>query len=341
MAAYVDNPNEPNVDGQLNIEAAVQAVYPTCRVVWSSTTTRDDNYAYIVQTPANQFFLAVRGSLPFEDDGHAVIDWGVIANWLIEDFGVYRQEKWPYVGAGEAYVAHGTMTGFTNIQTATNFFGNTGQAALDFLKQNAVANGYPVYITGHSLGGNMANVYASFFAQECPTAQASVFSFAAPAAGNQDFVDDLQAKYGPGQAYHYEMQYDIIPRFPVVAGIESLKEMFSPECLATSISRLGLTLADTLQGVADTLKGDADIHLIDPYVATSISPGEYPLAPQYQNNTLDAWFGQAGYQHTCSHYASLFLQDPTAINDIIAALAPRISQARAVYTVESPVPAAS
>lgn len=333
MAAYVDNPNDPNVNGQLNIEAAVQAVYPTCKVVWSSTNTYDDNYAYIVQTPANQFFLAIRGSLPFEDDGHTVIDWGIIANWLIEDFGVYRQEKWPYVTSGKAYVAHGTMTGFTNIQTATNFFGNTGQAALDFLKQNAVAQGYPVYITGHSLGGNMANVYASYFAQECPTAEASVFSFAAPAAGNQAFVDDLQGKYGPGKAYHYEMQYDIIPRFPVVAGIESLKQMFNAECLATSISRLGVTLADTLQGVADTLKGDADIHLIDPYVPTTINNGTYPLAPQYQSNTFDAWFGQAGYQHTCSHYASLFLQDPTAINDIIAALAPQITKAKAVYTV--------
>ncbi|GAB3839029.1 lipase family protein [Hymenobacter jeollabukensis] len=334
MIAYVDNPNEPNAGGQLNIEAAVQSIFPTCKVVWSSTNTYDDNYAYIVQSPDNEFFLAVRGSLPFVVDGHTVIDWGIIANWLLEDFRVYTQSQWPYVSSGEAYVASGTMDAFNNISSATNYFGNTGQSALQYLQDNAVANNYPVYITGHSLGGNVANVYASYFAQQCPTADASVFSFAAPAAGNQDFVTDLQSKYPAGKAYHYEMNNDIIPRFPVVAAVESLENMFQPSPLATAISHLDVTLADLLQGVADTLKYDADIDLIDPYVSTAVTYAPYPLAAAWTDNTFDDWFAQASYQHTASHYASIFWQNTDAI---VAALAPRITKAKAVY---APVPAA-
>jgi triacylglycerol lipase len=338
MLAYVDNPNDTNSGGQLNIEAAVQSIFPTCQVVWSSTNTYDDNYAYIVQAPGPNYecFLTVRGSLPFEANGQVVIDWATIANWLLEDFDIYTQGAWVYADSDNAYIASGSLKAFTNIQTATNFIGGTGQDAYSYLVANAVGKGYPVYITGHSLGGNIANVYASYFAQQLAGAGLSnannfLFTFAAPAAGNQDFAADLDGKFPAGQAYHYQLDNDIIPRFPVVSDVEELESMFQPAPLASAISWLDVTLADTIQGVVDTIKGDIDIDLIDAYVQTAVTIAPHALAASWTSNTFSDWFLQALYQHQVSGYLGIFWNNAGAA---VAAAAPQITKASSVHTVQ-------
>ena len=157
-AAYTDNPDQ-QTNGEYNIETAVAAIhtnyYPLCKVVWSSDQTADGNYAYIAVTPKNEYFLAIRGSLPFEVNGQFVYSWPIFYNWFEEDFNVFNQKKWQYSSTDGAYISDGSCTAFSNLLGATDIMGS-GQTAAAYLMMNAVLVGHPVYITGHSLG-----VYAS------------------------------------------------------------------------------------------------------------------------------------------------------------------------------------
>ncbi|MBO2007917.1 lipase family protein [Hymenobacter negativus] len=336
FAAYTDNPDQkdPNNLGVYNIQTAVwnfqTSYYPKCEVVWSSNQTADDNYAYIARTPDNQFFLAVRGSLPFEVNGSIVLNWGVIANWLLEDFDVYSQAPWPYA-AGAAYVASGTMTAFSNLLTAEDIMGS-GLTAYDYLKQNAVAQGHPVYITGHSLGGNIANTYASYFAYQLKADGLSnsnnyLYTFAAPAAGNKDFAADLDSKFPTNRSFHYEIDNDIIPKFPVQSRINGVSDMFSPNPEAAHIylADTFINLQELLEGVAITIAAS----VTSPYAPQStITTMPYPLTDEYLSNTFSDWFNQASYQHTCIHYLFMFIINA---DDIVAKLAPRMTKAKSMH----------
>jgi hypothetical protein len=336
FASYTDNPDEkdPNNPAVYNIQTAVwnfqTNYYPKCEVVWSANLTSDDNYAYIARTPTNEFFLAVRGSLPFEVSGSIVINWGVIANWLLEDCDVYSQAPWPYA-AGAARVASGTMTAFRNLLTATDIMGS-GLTAYDYLKQNAVKQGHPVYITGHSLGGNIANSYASYFAYQLEADGLSnsnnyLYSFAAPAAGNQDFAADLDRKFPTTRSFHYEIDNDIIPKFPVQARIDGVANMFSPSPEAANIHLADtfINLKELLEGVAITIAAA----VASPYAAQgTITSMPYPFNDDYVSNTFGDWFNQASYQHTCIHYLFMFIINA---DDIIAKLAPRMTKVKSMH----------
>jgi hypothetical protein len=315
LCAYVDDPDQ-QTGGKYNIEAAVQMFYPDYKVVWSAQQTPDYNYAYIVRTPENRFFLAIRGSLPFEVDGHPVVDWGVLYNWFREDFNVFGQVPWPYgLNGGSPSVANGAWDAFTQLQGAVDVMGSN-TTAYTFLKRNAVTKGYPVYITGHSLGGNMADTYASYFADQLAGDNLSngnnyLFTFAAPAAGNADFVTDLQAKFPPGRSCHYEIDNDIIPKFPVVNSVYyTVSALYSPSPQAEDVSI-------TVHGVTVTLSNGivtiavAIAVAVGPsaYVQTPVSAASHALSPEYQANTFSDWFYQAAYQHAVSHYVGIFSEN--------------------------------
>jgi hypothetical protein len=311
LCAYVDDPDQ-QTGGKYNIETAVQMVYPDYKVVWSAQQTPDYNYAYIVQTPENRFFLAIRGSLPFEVDGHPVIDWAVIYNWFKEDFNVFGQMQWPYsLNGGSPSVANGAWDAFTQLQGAVDVMGSN-TTAYTFLKQNAVTKGYPVYITGHSLGGNMADTYASYFAYQLAGDNLSngnnyLFTFAAPAAGTADFVTDLQAKFPPGRSYHYEIDNDIIPKFPVSNSIYwTVSALYNPspqaEDISVTVYGLEVTLSEAIAGMALVLSAWA-------YAQTPVSAASHTLSPKYQANTFSDWFYQAAYQHAVSHYVGIFSEN--------------------------------
>lgn len=340
-AAYTDNPDQ-QTNGVYNIETAVAAIhtnyYPLCKVVWSSNQTADGNYAYIAVTPSNEYFLAIRGSLPFEVNGQFVFSWPIFYNWFKEDFNVFEQKPWQYCSGGS--VSEGSCTAFSNLEGAIDIMGSK-QSAYTYLLNNAVHKGYPVYITGHSLGGNIAATYASYFMEQIQSGSLNgknenyLYTFAGPAAGNQAFVTDLQAKYPGDKAYHYAIEYDIIPQFPVVSNIaEMVAWQYSPSPLATAISGTFLditgTLNEALLAMSAAIEASYWIEDSSAYTQSDLVSLPYSLASSYQANTLEDWLQQAAFQHTAIHYLFAFIFGDDA-QTIASRLTPRMTKSPTAY----------
>jgi len=103
---------------------------------------------------------------------------------LYEDLILGRQESMPYSRLGNAKVAAGIIDIIQDIGLST-YGGRT-------LKQ--VLNNLPiktkVYMTGHSLGGSLATVYAAKIAcSNSVDLDIIPFTFGAPTAGNDSFAD--------------------------------------------------------------------------------------------------------------------------------------------------------
>ncbi|GAA3954939.1 hypothetical protein GO495_28420 [Chitinophaga oryziterrae] len=282
----------------------IDTLLPGWSIVWDGIQTSDGNYAFIATDPSEEYYaLAVRGSLPPFD----VFDnWDAFANWVLEDLDVITQVSWPYLasGNGSALISQGAYTSFDNVLNMQDQLGS-GQLIFDYLKNNAVIPGKQIIITGHSLGGNIANVYASYFvtsiAQENYTSDnISLFTFAAPAAGNSDFATDLDNKIST--AWHYENANDIVPKFPASFSVLLTAFLFDPAPSASEITVNYQGYTISLREAFILLSG---VFYFYGYQQPSLNYTVFPnaLDENYQSNTLEDWFDQAGAQHALSNYA--------------------------------------
>jgi len=294
LLSSITNSSNPSQD--------MDTLLPGWTIVWNGRETFDGNYAFIAADPSyTQYALAIRGSLPPND----IFDnWYEFTNWILEDLDVLTRVNWPYVTSGEALISKGTFTAFTNVQNMKDTTGAMG-SIFDYLKVNAVLANKKIIITGHSLGGNIANVYASYFIsallQEGYSADTHLYTFAAPAAGNSNFATDLDNKLS--NAWHYENRYDIVPKFPVSTSILEVASLFLPEPLAAEIMVTHDGHDFTLKEAITLLAG---IFYLYDYKQQSNNYTVFSneLDNQYENNTIKDWLCQAGYQHAISNYAN-------------------------------------
>jgi len=91
----------------------------------------------------------------------------------------------------------------------------------------------PIYVTGHSKGGPMANLAAARLAVALPTATVIVGTFAGARAGDATFAAAYDARVVHSARYEY--QDDIVPHLPPS---DAFRAMFS------NIPRIGPTIAN-------------------------------------------------------------------------------------------------
>lgn len=313
-----NTPNTSNSNQVANAKAAVQlcsitfatnpvkdigTLMPGWKIVWNGTQTLDANYAFIaVDATGNNYALAIRGSVP---PNSIFDDWDLFANWVLEDLDVVTQASWPYASTPQARVSTGSYIAFTNMLDMTDSLGS-GLSISDYLLANTVGSGKQLLIAGHSLGGNMANVFASYYVQTLiqqgkSSDNVSLFTFAAPAAGNSDFATDLDTKLS--SAWHYENGNDLVPKFPVFDGIVVTSLLYIPQPSASEITTdynghtVSLREAFLLLAGAFLLYGYQQPKNNYTVFATE-------LYPEYEQNTVGDWFSQAGAQHALSNYAT-------------------------------------
>lgn len=281
----------------------ISTYLPGWKVVWNGTQTNDGNYAFIAVDPTGETYgLAIRGSLNPEE---IFKNWDAFANWILEDLDVITRVNWPYASTPNALIATGTNTAFTNVQTMQDSLGS-GLSNTDYLINNVIKAGKQLIITGHSLGANIANVYASYFVttvtqQQLSTSNISLYTFAAPAAGNADFAKDLDTKLPA--AWHYQNSNDIIPNFPVSQTIIKTAFLYqpSPDASAITVSYKGHTVS--LREGFILLAG---VFLYYGYQqqANNYTTFYTDLDPSYLQNTATDWFSQAGAQHHLNNYGA-------------------------------------
>jgi lipase (class 3) len=290
-----------------NPSSSVPANLPGWTVVWNGQETSDGNYAYIALDPTSQYYvLAIRGSLPVLD---AFKSWDDFANWFLEDFDIITRADWPYSNTSGALISNGMNTAFDNLINMADTMGS-GLNVTNYLVQHAANANLSITITGHSLGGAMANVYGSYFnwylndiGYGNSNSDNYIFTFAAPGAGNGIFATDLDSKFAGNQSWHYDIDNDIIPKLPVFLAMTLLAALYIPDPSAYQISvtydGYTVSLAEAIIGIAVA---------VAPYgyqqQANNYNILSYAVSGQYAANTVEDWFSEAGYQHTVGHYVA-------------------------------------
>jgi triacylglycerol lipase len=286
-----------------NAQQQLDKYLPGWKVVWSPLSVHG-NYAFVA-TDGNTYIIAFRGSLiSFTEDA--------FSNWIYHDLNVAIQDKWPYSSVEKTSISQGSYIAWQNLEKMKDKV--SGKTLWSFLSEN-VTDKYPLILTGHSLGGNMATVYASYLwwkfnEAKRPKNNINVITFAAPAPGDKAFADDFNAKFPASE--RIENTNDIVPKFPCSNRISALSDLFSPSLSATSISigykeiTTKLSSVFILMGTAlDLLELKSDFY---GYINTN-GNGKLitiSLSGKKSNNDAAGWFAEAGYQHGMAQYATAF-----------------------------------
>lgn len=145
-----------------------------------------DNLLFVAQkTGTSQYVIATRGT-----------NFASQVDWFLEDFEIVETMPWPMPSATSkaasgAAISESTSIGMT-IQISESMMVDDGVSLLNFLKNITKNGAIDVCVTGHSLGGVLANTLALYMLEN-PTlwdssanAQSTVccISFAAPTGGN-------------------------------------------------------------------------------------------------------------------------------------------------------------
>lgn len=277
-------------------QARLDSFLPGWKIVWHPARV-NSNHAWLA-TDGTQWAVAFRGSL-------MDISWEALDNWINQDLNILTQVAWPYGTNPSSRISQGAHLAFQNLLALKDTV--TGSNLFDFLKEKLPA-GSPLLLTGHSLGGSLATVFAAYLHHELENQKPSILltSFGAPAFGNESFVVEFN-KWFP-EAVRVESRGDLVTRFPNADRVKAFAANCRPlppadsvivnyrgvqanlreamEMMAFGISLLELSQGSAYQQIA--AKG----HIID------IEPAKKPAMPG-----IETWFDGARYQHGIAQYA--------------------------------------
>lgn len=281
----------------------IARLMPSWRIAWNSGPVTDPNYSFVaVNATEDVYILTTRGSV---SAGDVFTQWDAFVDWILEDLND-ALVHWPYASSSPAAcISAGAYLGFTGMLLARNSLG-AGESLHDFLLTNTTGNNKQLIITGHSLGGNLSNVYASYYLEilkqkNISASNVSLFTFAAPAAGNSDFANDLDRKLVT--AWHYQNNNDAVPHFPTVQGLIDTGKFYAPDSPNAEV--INVDFKDqhiSLQAVFLLLsKIYAKYDYQQPknnYITFTAD-----FNPLFVTNTVDSWLLQVGSQHQLYNYA--------------------------------------
>ena len=284
-----------------DIQPTLNKYMPGWKPIWEATEL-GGNHAFVA-TDGKEYALAIRGSL-------INFSWAAFQNWIYQDLHVTSQEKWAFTDdSSNAKLSQGSYDGWQNLSKMTDK--RTGQLLLPFLEKE-LKEGSRLLITGHSLGGNLATVYASYLWQAFKKNNRTgpiinVITFAAPAAGNKAFANDFDKKF-PG-SLRVENENDIVPKFPCASKISALGKLYTDslsagtimvgyKSLTVSLSKVFLLL-NTALTLLEFTGG------VSAYLQTNTSGKQIlvPLSGKNTGNDIISWLSEAGYQHSIAQYA--------------------------------------
>jgi hypothetical protein len=273
---------------------------PGWKVVWHPASV-NGNHAFVA-TDGKQYAIAIRGSL-------IEFSWDAFDNWIYQDMNVAIQKNWPYCSNKDAKISQGAYRGWENLTKMKDSI--TGKTLLSFLQETTTGS-TPVIFTGHSLGGNLATVFASYFSfkqKEAgkPNNNINVITFAAPAAGNTDFANSFNKQFP--QSVRIEGKGDIVPKFPCTDKVAALGALYSASLSANKIMVGYKNMTVPLSTVFKTISTAMSLlELKNGLSSFAQTNGEgkiidIPLSGKNNSNDIAQWFAEAGYQHSVEQYA--------------------------------------
>jgi Lipase (class 3) len=283
-----------------DIDAALAASsYPSWHVVWGPGLSGDRaNMLYAAgDSNSDRIAVAVRGT-----------DWSFWLNWVEDLASVLPLVPFTYVlpavHDGTPLIAVGTNIGLQLLITtqASTLDGQTMDLATFLRQAGAQAR---VFVTGHSLGGCLASVLAPALAYQLGNADnITVYTFAAPSAGNQDFVSYFDRLFstatGAPTAYRVYNNLDIVPAS--WASLPRIARLYrpAPRCsvrMRQLVAWAQEKVGTDYQQVGKRTRGSAvELH------GQLTAPHALPLTPD-RGSVL--FFYEVGQQHATETYMQL------------------------------------
>ncbi|MET8682129.1 lipase family protein [Streptomyces sp. NPDC004647] len=296
------------VTAQLNDSAL--ATRGTWRLMWLAFSPDNANLAYIASKSdgSNQFAVAVRGTIDNPTD-------------IMEDLDVSTVVPFTAGGSADVAVSAGAMAAFTQVATARGITGmpveqvpegrpgwpdtvvpsgTTLTQALAGLLASAPFKPQPtVYVTGHSLGGCIATMLATYLQAQTWSAnkpQFALVTFAAPTAGLKSFADYVDSR--PWSLNErYVNAYDVVPG--AWSDLPTAKGWYpAPGPTANEEVKLLLTEIDLLR------KGN--VYVQPSAKSTRTVNADYSMYDkELVNKTTGDFLRQVAFQHAHSTYLTL------------------------------------
>jgi Lipase (class 3) len=307
------------------IRDAVKTVLPVTpqgrwQCVWGPAQDDDQsNLAFVAaycaepDQPPLYHCVTIRGT-----DFAITDDWGMVEQVFEDmDFATQSSPSW----APDTLIAQGTLDALAIIENLTA----DGQSLLSYLRSfyaDPARSNAVLLVDGHSLGGCLATVVAPWLRSELGDGVLIVpYTFAAPSAGNADFVSYYQNAF-PDAARFYN-SLDVVPT--AWADIADLDAIYTPCSVETPdliyAAVIGFEIAAWLADVSYAQPANKAVEL-----AGTCCP------------TKD-WFAQAGYQHHTTTYMAL-LPNGANLPGVTVALCPTGRPTRATLSRRlGPLPA--
>jgi hypothetical protein len=227
------------------ISAALLALPAAAGGPWTLEWGPANNAGNLVFVALNSskdvYAVAVRGTV--EDDVT-----GFFTN-ILEDLDALSLVPWlyPQTVTG-AQIASGTNIALAQVIAMTDPVADLG--LLDYLRSVISGSDAQIIVTGHSLGGTLTSVVAPWIADQLPkagntgTVAVTPYTYAAPSAGNQAFVD-YYTKLFPN-SYRGVNTYDLAPM--------AWSELASIQAMYTSPGQLLWDYSKVLYALVESAK---------------------------------------------------------------------------------------
>jgi triacylglycerol lipase len=227
------------------ISAALLALPAAAGGPWTLEWGPANNAGNLVFVALNSskdvYAVAVRGTV--EDDVT-----GFFTN-ILEDLDALSLVPWlyPQTVTG-AQIASGTNIALAQVIAMTDPVTDLG--LLDYLRSVISGSDAQIIVTGHSLGGTLTSVVAPWIADQLPkagntgTVAVTPYTYAAPSAGNQAFVD-YYTKLFPN-SYRGVNTYDLAPM--------AWSELASIQAMYTSPGQLLWDYSKVLYALVESAK---------------------------------------------------------------------------------------
>jgi hypothetical protein len=175
-----------------------------------------------------ELFISIAGTNPFS--AYA---------WFVEDFNVSETRAWNYGDAPESVaLSKGTLKGLLALQGMVPPTGIPGAntSLANFLATRFSQEGGPVDVTvsGHSLGGALSPTLALWLLDtqkewdHHARATISVYAYAGPSPGNDDFAAYIDARFGD-RLQRITNPLDAVTHAWNVGDLADLKPLYTPE----------------------------------------------------------------------------------------------------------------